>query len=197
MVCKNKTSGCQGQENEESSSSDSGEDEMFEDEEDSIDAIKNKLKEKFSNGTASRAQSKATKAPPSKGPSFTGKENVAKTLTTSVARASPQLKSKLSAFASPGAGGASSSPASLGESNFPHCKYSWLQKPCDAAKRRPGDEGYDPTTLHLPDNFLAQQTPAQHQWWKLKSAHFDTVLFFKMGKFYELFHMDAVLAVGK
>ena len=31
----------------------------------------------------------------------------------------------------------------------------------------------------------------------LKSDHFDTVLFFKMGKFYELFHMDAVLGVEK
>ena len=33
------------------------------------------------------------------------------------------------------------------------------------------------------------------QWWELKSRHYDTVLFFKMGKFYELFHMDAVLGV--
>ena len=30
------------------------------------------------------------------------------------------------------------------------------------------------------------------QWWVLKSSHFDTVLFFKVGKFYELYHMDAV-----
>ena len=33
------------------------------------------------------------------------------------------------------------------------------------------------------------------QWWELKQSHFDTVLFFKMGKFYELFHMDADIAV--
>ncbi|XP_064101836.1 DNA mismatch repair protein Msh6-like [Macrobrachium nipponense] len=33
------------------------------------------------------------------------------------------------------------------------------------------------------------------QWWELKSLHYDTVLFFKMGKFYELFHMDAILGV--
>ena len=39
--------------------------------------------------------------------------------------------------------------------------------------------------------------PAQRQWWELKSEHYDTVLFFKMGKFYELFHMDAVLSVEK
>lgn len=33
------------------------------------------------------------------------------------------------------------------------------------------------------------------QWWELKSRHYDTVLFFKMGKFYELFHMDAMIGV--
>ncbi|KAL5205010.1 hypothetical protein ABZP36_009881 [Zizania latifolia] len=31
----------------------------------------------------------------------------------------------------------------------------------------------------------------QRQWWELKSQHMDKVLFFKMGKFYELFEMDA------
>jgi DNA mismatch repair protein MSH6 len=33
--------------------------------------------------------------------------------------------------------------------------------------------------------------------WVLKSDHYDTVLFFKMGKFYELFHMDAVISVER
>lgn len=33
------------------------------------------------------------------------------------------------------------------------------------------------------------------QWWDLKSRHYDTVLFFKMGKFYELFNMDAIVGV--
>lgn len=34
------------------------------------------------------------------------------------------------------------------------------------------------------------------QWWILKSKHFDSVLFFKVGKFYELYHMDAVIGVN-
>jgi DNA mismatch repair protein MSH6 len=34
-------------------------------------------------------------------------------------------------------------------------------------------------------------TPASKQWWEIKSQYFDTVLFFKTGKFYELYHMDA------
>ncbi|KAG8062927.1 hypothetical protein GUJ93_ZPchr0003g16791 [Zizania palustris] len=31
----------------------------------------------------------------------------------------------------------------------------------------------------------------QRQWWEFKSQHMDKVLFFKMGKFYELLEMDA------
>jgi len=34
-----------------------------------------------------------------------------------------------------------------------------------------------------------------HQWWEMKAKHFDIILFFKMGKFYEVYHMDALIAV--
>lgn len=50
---------------------------------------------------------------------------------------------------------------------------------------------YDARTLHVPDSFLREQTPAMAQWWQLKSMNMDTVLFFKVGKFYEMFHMDS------
>lgn len=33
------------------------------------------------------------------------------------------------------------------------------------------------------------------QWWKLKSDYFDCIFFFKVGKFYELYHHDAVIGV--
>ncbi|XP_050237496.1 DNA mismatch repair protein MSH6 [Mercurialis annua] len=61
----------------------------------------------------------------------------------------------------------------------------------DAKKRRPGDADYDPRTLYLPPNFLKSLSGGQRQWWEFKSKHMDKVLFFKMGKFYELFEMDA------
>ncbi|KAL8149106.1 hypothetical protein AgCh_006203 [Apium graveolens] len=61
----------------------------------------------------------------------------------------------------------------------------------DANKRRPGDENYDPKTLYLPPQFLNSLTGGQRQWWEFKSVNMDKVLFFKMGKFYELFEMDA------
>ncbi|CAK7348409.1 unnamed protein product [Dovyalis caffra] len=61
----------------------------------------------------------------------------------------------------------------------------------DATRRRPGDVDYDPRTLHLPPEFVKSLTGGQRQWWEFKSKHMDKVLFFKMGKFYELFEMDA------
>jgi len=61
----------------------------------------------------------------------------------------------------------------------------------DAKGRRPGSPGFDPKTLLLPPQFLKSLTGAQRQWWEFKSHHMDKVLFFKMGKFYELFEMDA------
>lgn len=65
----------------------------------------------------------------------------------------------------------------------------------DKNKNRPNDPDYDPRTLHVPQEFLKQQTPAMSQWWILKANHFDCVFFFKVGKFYELFHHDAIIGV--
>merc|ERR1719153_632975 len=59
------------------------------------------------------------------------------------------------------------------------------------------DPEYDPRTLYVPPDFLNKQTPALKQWWKLKSQYFDVILFFKMGKFYELFNMDADVGVAE
>ncbi|XP_055323471.1 probable DNA mismatch repair protein Msh6 [Sitodiplosis mosellana] len=65
----------------------------------------------------------------------------------------------------------------------------------DATKKRPDDPNYDPTTLFVPTSYLDSLTPGMRQWWVLKSQHFDTILFFKVGKFYELYHMDAEVGV--
>ncbi|CAG9766738.1 unnamed protein product [Ceutorhynchus assimilis] len=65
----------------------------------------------------------------------------------------------------------------------------------DAERRKPSDPNYDPKTLYVPDSYLSSLTPAMRQWWVLKSQHMDAVLFFKVGKFYELYHMDAVVGV--
>ncbi|XP_033303420.1 probable DNA mismatch repair protein Msh6 [Bombus bifarius] len=83
--------------------------------------------------------------------------------------------------------------------SWPHLKYDFLQpnKIRDIRRKPPSDPDYDPKTLYVPPDFLNQQTPAMRQWWELKSKHFDCVLFFKVGKFYELYHMDAVISVNE
>ncbi|XP_011703725.1 PREDICTED: probable DNA mismatch repair protein Msh6 [Wasmannia auropunctata] len=82
---------------------------------------------------------------------------------------------------------------------WPHLKLDFLQpeKIKDINRRRPKDPDYDSKTLYVPTDFLNNQTPAMRQWWELKSKHFDCVFFFKIGKFYELYHMDAVVGVNE
>ncbi|XP_075984806.1 DNA mismatch repair protein Msh6 isoform X2 [Anticarsia gemmatalis] len=85
------------------------------------------------------------------------------------------------------------------DGNWTHCKLDWLKpdKIRDAKKRRPDHPKYDPSTLFVPPEFYKNQTPAHRQWWEMKSSHYDCVLFFKVGKFYELYHMDAAVGVNE
>lgn len=73
----------------------------------------------------------------------------------------------------------------------------WAQKEHkrDANKRTPDDPEYDPNTLYIPAEELKKLTPAKKQFWILKSQNMDKVIFFKLGKFYELFDMDAIIGV--
>ncbi|KPJ16004.1 putative DNA mismatch repair protein Msh6 [Papilio machaon] len=90
-------------------------------------------------------------------------------------------------------------PATTEDGDWVHCKLDWLkpEKIRDANKRRPDHPDYDPTTLYVPPDFYNTQTPGHKQWWDMKSAHYDCVLFFKVGKFYELYHMDAAVGVNE
>ncbi|KPJ20946.1 Probable DNA mismatch repair protein Msh6 [Papilio machaon] len=90
-------------------------------------------------------------------------------------------------------------PAATEDGDWVHCKLDWLkpEKIRDANKRRPDHPDYDPTTLYVPPDFYNTQTPGHKQWWDMKSAHYDCVLFFKVGKFYELYHMDAAVGVNE
>jgi len=103
-------------------------------------------------------------------------------------------KKKLSMF------GASPTPGPGGDS--PSQQYSHSQLPFlrpdkirDREKHPRDHPDFNPRTLHVPQDFLLKQTPGQRQWWELKSQYYDVILFFKMGKFYELFHMDADVGV--
>ncbi|KAJ8359742.1 hypothetical protein SKAU_G00162670 [Synaphobranchus kaupii] len=109
-------------------------------------------------------------------------------------------KSKLSAFTAPESFESQGSGATgEGTTVWDHEKLDWLQegRRKDAKRRRPGDPDYDPATLYVPEDFLSKTTPGMRRWWQLKSEMADAVLFYKVGKFYELYHMDAVVGVSE
>ncbi|XP_061395434.1 probable DNA mismatch repair protein Msh6 [Musca vetustissima] len=82
---------------------------------------------------------------------------------------------------------------------WPHQKLEFLKpdKIKDKQGRRPDHPDYDGSTLHVPKDFLDSLSPGVRQWWVLKSDNYDCVLFFKVGKFYELYHMDADVGVNE
>jgi DNA mismatch repair protein MSH6 len=69
--------------------------------------------------------------------------------------------------------------------------YGWLLDIKDAQGRRPSDLHYDPTSLYVPTSARNQFSDFERQFWDIKSQYFDTVVFFKKGKFYELYERDA------
>ncbi|XP_024530362.1 DNA mismatch repair protein MSH6 isoform X3 [Selaginella moellendorffii] len=71
-------------------------------------------------------------------------------------------------------------------------KFSFLGKNRkDSSGRRHDWPNFDSRTLFLPAEFVKGLTGGQRQWWEFKAKHMDKVLLFKMGKFYEMFEMDA------
>jgi DNA mismatch repair protein MSH6 len=80
-----------------------------------------------------------------------------------------------------------------------HNHLKFLQNPRDANGRTREDPLYDSHTLKVDYPELKRQgmkpTPASLQWWECKAQYYDAVLFFKTGKFYELYHMDADIGV--
>ncbi|CAJ1951821.1 unnamed protein product [Sphenostylis stenocarpa] len=72
-------------------------------------------------------------------------------------------------------------------------KFEWLDpsRIRDANGRRPNNPLYDRTTLYIPPEVLTKLSASQKQYWSVKCKYMDVVLFFKVGKFYELYEMDA------
>ncbi len=72
--------------------------------------------------------------------------------------------------------------------------YKFIKDPRDLNQRRPDEPGYDPTTLSVRVGKVEKTlTPAMEQYWEIKKTNADIILFFKVGKFYELFEADALI----
>jgi DNA mismatch repair protein MSH6 len=70
-------------------------------------------------------------------------------------------------------------------------RYKWLVDIRDENGNKPDDPDHDPRTLFIPPHQWAKFTPFEKQFWEIKSKLMDTVVFFKKGKFYELYEGDA------
>lgn len=70
-------------------------------------------------------------------------------------------------------------------------RYDFLKDPKDAEGNKIGTPNYDPRTLYIPKSAWSTFKPFEKQYWEIKAKHFDTVVFFKKGFFYELYEMDA------
>lgn len=73
----------------------------------------------------------------------------------------------------------------------PEQRHRWLAEPVDANRNPPGHPDYDPSTLYVPS--WTDFSPFEQQYWDIKKKLWDTVVFFKKGKFYELYENDATL----
>ncbi|GMH78533.1 hypothetical protein TL16_g07839 [Triparma laevis f. inornata] len=83
-----------------------------------------------------------------------------------------------------------------------HLPFLWKENLMDAQGVRFGQPGYNKRTLKWTPQAIekvmggkSKITAAKQQWWEIKAQYFDTVLLFKTGKFYEMFHMDSDIAV--
>jgi DNA mismatch repair protein MSH6 len=70
-------------------------------------------------------------------------------------------------------------------------QHPWSVDVRDALGRAPNDPEYDPSTIYVPEEAERRMTPFQRQFWEIKRHHYNTVLLFKKGKFYECYDVDA------
>ncbi|KAK7424011.1 DNA mismatch repair protein msh6 [Neonectria magnoliae] len=75
----------------------------------------------------------------------------------------------------------------------PEDRYPWLAQIMDKEKRTPADPEYDTRTIFIPSSAWDKFSPFERQYWGIKQNLWDTIVFFKKGKFYELYENDATI----
>ncbi|KAK4153972.1 muts domain V-domain-containing protein [Chaetomidium leptoderma] len=75
----------------------------------------------------------------------------------------------------------------------PEDRYPWLANILDSSKNPPGHPDFDPTSIYIPPHAEKNFSPFEKQYWDIKKKLWDTVVFFKKGKFYELYENDATI----
>ncbi|KAI1858510.1 uncharacterized protein JN550_012557 [Neoarthrinium moseri] len=93
---------------------------------------------------------------------------------------------------SPGAS-KSASAKQKAHTREPEERYTWLAKMTDLNRNPPGHPDYDPSTVFVPPMAWNKFSAFEKQYWEIKHKLWDTVVFFKKGKFYELYENDATI----
>ncbi|KAI7515712.1 hypothetical protein KC316_g21367, partial [Hortaea werneckii] len=75
----------------------------------------------------------------------------------------------------------------------PSERYPWLATVLDADRHPPDHPDYDPRTLYIPPMAWGKFSPFEKQYWEIKCKFWNTIVFFKKGKFYELYENDATV----
>ncbi|KAF2110445.1 muts domain V-domain-containing protein [Lophiotrema nucula] len=75
----------------------------------------------------------------------------------------------------------------------PDQRYTWLANIQDADRHSPGHPEYDPRTIFIPPLAWTKFSAFEKQYWEIKQKFWDTIVFFKKGKFYELYENDATI----
>ncbi|KAF1934058.1 DNA mismatch repair protein Msh6 [Didymella exigua CBS 183.55] len=73
----------------------------------------------------------------------------------------------------------------------PEKRYTWLANMQDADRNPLDHPDYDPRTLYIPPGAWDKFSPFEKQYWEIKCKFWDSIVFFKKGKFYELYEKDA------
>ncbi|KAK0271791.1 DNA mismatch repair protein msh6 [Friedmanniomyces endolithicus] len=89
----------------------------------------------------------------------------------------------------------SSGPPKKGKAHQtePAQRHTWLANILDADRNPPGHPDFDPRTLYIPPVSLAALSDFEQQYWGIKKNYMNTIVFFKKGKFYELYENDATI----
>lgn len=72
-------------------------------------------------------------------------------------------------------------------------RHAWLEDERDIDRNPVGHPDYDPRTLYIPPHAFRDFSPFERQYWEIKQKFWDTIVFFKKGKFYELYEKDATI----
>lgn len=75
----------------------------------------------------------------------------------------------------------------------PEERYPWLANILDGDKHPPDHPDFNPGTVYVPPYAMQKFSAFEKQYWEIKKNLWDTIVFFKKGKFYELYENDATI----